>query len=102
MLSLSVIHHIDNMSADLGQYEQEGLTRIQGTVQLVAKLLCLSPRHFIELPDRPWIEHVHNAFGSHRAFLEACAQASGLRWNFIGPLCVSAWYGTRELWLLEE
>merc|ERR1712039_745072 len=24
---------------------------------LMAKLLLLAPRHFIELPDRPWIEH---------------------------------------------
>eukprot|EP00929_Paragymnodinium_shiwhaense_P038836 TRINITY_DN20469_c0_g1_i1.p1 TRINITY_DN20469_c0_g1~~TRINITY_DN20469_c0_g1_i1.p1 ORF type:complete len:620 (+),score=115.15 TRINITY_DN20469_c0_g1_i1:76-1935(+) len=100
MLSLSVVHHIDNVSAE--QYEAEGLTRVQGTVQLMAKLLCLSPRHIVELPDRPWIEHVHDAFGSHRAFLEAAAMASGRCWKFGGPLVQSIWYGRRELWLMEE
>lgn len=100
LLSLSVIHHIDNISHH--QYEEDGITKVQGTVQLVAKLLHLAPRHFIELPDRPWIDHVHNAYTSHRAFLEDAARASGKRWNFVGPLCISAWYGTRELWMMEE
>eukprot|EP00928_Gymnodinium_smaydae_P072075 TRINITY_DN554_c5_g1_i1.p1 TRINITY_DN554_c5_g1~~TRINITY_DN554_c5_g1_i1.p1 ORF type:complete len:654 (+),score=135.93 TRINITY_DN554_c5_g1_i1:71-1963(+) len=100
LVSLSVIHHIDNVSTE--QYQAHGLTHVRGTVNLVAKLLQLAPRHFIELPDRPWMEHVHKAFKSPREFLETCAQATQLRWNFVGPLVISTWYGTRELWLLED
>jgi len=100
LLSLSVIHHIDNVSTQ--HYTNAGLSHVEGTVSLVAKLLQLSPRHFIELPNRPWIDHVFDAYGSARAFLDAAAQASGRRWSFTGPLCTSEWYGRRELWLLED
>mmetsp|Transcript_10059 Transcript_10059/g.31595 ORF Transcript_10059/g.31595 Transcript_10059/m.31595 type:complete len:627 (-) Transcript_10059:91-1971(-) len=100
MLTLSVIHHIDNVSTQ--QYGDAGLTHLQGTVSLMTKLLDLAPRHFVELPDRPWLEHIYIAYGGARAFLEAAVKASGRNWSFVGPLCVSEWYGTRELWLLEE
>lgn len=100
MLSLSVIHHIDNMSKE--QYKAVGLDEVAGTVQLMAKVLLLANRHFIELPDQPWMEHIHRHFQSPRKFLEAAAQASQRQWSFVGPLCVSQWYGTRELWLLED
>merc|ERR1712032_107243 len=73
-----------------------------GTVLLMAKILQLAPRHFVELPDRPWIEHVYQEFGTAKAFLNAAVEASGKQWSFVGPLCVSEWYGHRELWLLEE
>ncbi|CAK0823037.1 unnamed protein product [Prorocentrum cordatum] len=74
----------------------------KGTESLMANLLCLAPRHFIELPDRPWISHVHDAYGTANAFLSAAAKASGKQWRFAGPLCVSEWYGRREVWMLED
>jgi hypothetical protein len=100
MLSLSVIHHIDNISTQL--YSAARLSHVEGTLNLVANLLLLAPRHFVELPDRPWIEHVYVAYGNARAFLQAACDVTGRRWSFIGPLCVSEWYGHRELWLIEE
>ncbi|CAE8656216.1 unnamed protein product [Polarella glacialis] len=100
MFLLSVVHHVDNVSAE--QYEADGLGRVEGTVSLMAKLLQLSPRHFVELPDKPWLDHIYAAFGTARAFLDAAAKMSGRQWSFVGPLCVSEWYGRREVWLLEE
>jgi len=100
LLSLSVIHHIDGVSGE--QYKAANLTPVEGTVHLMAKLLELSPRHFIELPDTPWIEHVWNTYSSPREFLEAACRVSNRLWAFTGPLVVSEWYGRREVWLLEE
>jgi len=100
LLSLSVIHHIDSVSTQ--QYSAARLSHIEGTLSLMAKLLELAPRHFIELPDRPWLEHVHSAYGTAHAFLDAAAKSSTRQWSFTGPLCVSEWYGVRELWLLED
>jgi len=100
LLSLSVIHHIDTISTQL--YTAARLSHVEGTLSLVANLLLLAPRHFVELPDRPWIEHVYVAYGTARAFLQEACNASGRRWSFTGPLCVSEWYGHRELWLIEE
>jgi len=100
LLSLSVIHHIDNISTQL--YSAARLSHVEGTLSLVANLLLLAPRHFVELPDRPWIEHVYVAYGNARAFLQAACDATGRRWSFTGPLCESEWYGHRELWLIEE
>jgi len=99
-LLLSVVHHIDNVSAE--QYEAAGLDRVQGTVSLMAKLLELAPRHFVELPDRPWLDHIYAHFKSARAFLDAAVKATGKQWTFVGPLVVSEWYGRRELWLIEK
>jgi len=100
MISLSVVHHIDNISVE--QYRAERLSKVEGTVRLMSKLLQLAPRHFVEMPDRPWMDHMYDAFGTARAFLGAAASASGRHWSFTGPLCISEWYGRRELWLLEE
>lgn len=100
LLSLSVIHHVDNVSTEL--YEAEGLSHVEGSLALMARLLDLAPRHFIELPDRPWMEHMYAAYGSAQAFLHAAAAANGRQWSFVGPLCICEWYGYRELWLLEE
>jgi len=100
MLTLSVVHHIDSVSTQ--QYTALRMEHVEGTVSLMAKLLELAPRHFIELPDRPWIEHVHNHFGTARAFLEAATQKTGRQWSWVGPLVISEWYGQRELWLLED
>ncbi|CAE8631179.1 unnamed protein product [Polarella glacialis] len=48
------------------------------------------------------LDHIYAAFGTARAFLDAAAKMSGRQWSFVGPLCVSEWYGRREVWLLEE
>lgn len=100
LLSLSVIHHIDGVSSE--QYKAENLSNVEGTVRLMARILELAPRHFIELPDAPWIQHVWNAFSSPREFLEAAARASNRQWSFNGPLVVSEWYGRREVWMMSE
>lgn len=99
LLSLSVLHHVDNVSAT--QYRDKGMSQIEGTLSLMAKVLTLAPRHFIELPDRPWMEHMYNVYGTAKAFLEVAAAATGQKWSLKGPLCESEWYGHRELWMLE-
>lgn len=99
-LNLSVIHHIDGISEK--QYLAANLSPVEGTVTLMSKLLLLANRHFVELPDAPWIEHIWNTFRSPREFLEAAARASGRQWTFTGPLVVSEWYGRRELWMVED
>jgi len=100
MFSLSVVHHIDNISIE--QYTAVGLTHVKGTLTLMAKLLELARLHFIELPDRPWISHIHDAFSTPREFLEAAARMTGRQWHFVGPLCTCQWYGRREVWLLVD
>mmetsp|Transcript_24889 Transcript_24889/g.45688 ORF Transcript_24889/g.45688 Transcript_24889/m.45688 type:complete len:523 (+) Transcript_24889:76-1644(+) len=101
MLSLSVVHHIDNVSEQ--NYEAAGFaTRVDGTLHLLAKLLLLAKVHFIELPDRPWIEHMYVAFGSARRILDEAVKLSGKDWHVTGPLCTLEWYGKREVWLLED
>ncbi|CAE7436348.1 PECT1 [Symbiodinium necroappetens] len=74
----------------------------QGSLQLMAALLKLAPRIFVELPDQPWLQHVYDHFGTARVFLQAATKLTGKQWNFLGPLVMSEWYGRRELWLLEE
>merc|ERR1711941_53556 len=69
--------------------------------QMIGKLLTLSPRHFIELPYKPWLSHLYDQFGSQRAILQAAAQASGKKWDFKGPIYAADWFGPRELWILE-
>lgn len=99
MLLLSVVHHMDNVSFQ--QYSAKGLTRVEGSLQLMANLLQLAPRHFVELPDEPWLSHVYERFGTAQDFLRAAAELSGKKWQFTGPLVISEWYGRRELWLME-
>jgi hypothetical protein len=99
MLNLSVLHHIDGISQQ--QYKAGKLSPVEGTVSLMAKLLLLANRHFIELPDTPWISHIWDTFRSPKEFLDAAARESGKQWSFVGPLAVSEWYGRRELWLME-
>jgi len=99
MFLLSVIHHVDSVSTQ--QYTSAGLSRLDGLVDLMGKLLTLAPRHFVELPNRPWIACAYDAFGTQRSILEAAAKASGLSWNFTGPIHTAEWFGLRELWILE-
>lgn len=100
MFNLSVLHHVDGISEK--QYLAAGFSHVEGTVTLMAKFLLLANRHFIELPDAPWIEHIWNTFRKPREFLEAAARSSGRSWSLHGPLVVSEWYGRRELWLMED
>jgi len=99
MFLLSVVHHIDNISVQ--QYTRAGLSRAQGGIDLLAKLLVLSPRHFVELPNEPWMKELFEKYGSARAILEAAAEATGLRWKFRGPIFTAEWFGPRDTWVLE-
>jgi len=99
MFLLSVVHHIDNVSAQ--QYAQAGLSRVQGGIDLIAKLLLLSPRHFVELPQQPWMKALFDTYGTAKNILEAAAKASGLRWSFRGPIFTADWFGNRDTWVME-
>jgi len=99
LFMLSVVHHIDNISTE--QYQRAGLTRSEGVIHLLGKLLRLAPRHFIELPNRPWMTCAYDAYHTQQAILEAAASASGLNWRFRGPIFTADWFGLRELWVLE-
>jgi len=99
MLTLSVIHHIDNVSAE--QYAALGLSRLDGTIDLIAKLLSLAPRHFVELPNRPWMTAAYDAHQTQRRILEAATKQSGIEWKFTGPIYSVDWFGNREVWILE-
>lgn len=99
MFLLSVVHHIDNVSSQ--QYAKAGLSRVQGGIDLIAKLLLLSPRHFVELPQQPWLKALFDAFGTPRAILEEAAKATGLRWAFKGPIFTAEWFGSRDTWVME-
>lgn len=97
---LSVVHHIDGVSHH--QYEEAGLSLADGFTQLMAQILRLSPFHFIELPNRPWIAPSYDKYGSARNILEAAAKASGKTWSFKGPIYSAEWFGQRELWIMES
>jgi len=96
---LSVIHHIDGVSDEM--YANAGLSKVEGIVDLVAKLLSLAPSHFIELPYKPWLAAAFEAFHSARGILEAASKRSQYSWNFVGPLHSCDWFGPREVWLLQ-
>lgn len=100
MFLLSVVHHIDGVSTQ--QYTNAGLSRLDGTIDLLAKLLLLAPRHFIELPNKPWMADAWAAYGSARGILEAASKASKRVWRFRGPIYTAEWFGQREVWILES
>lgn len=99
LLLLSILHHIDSVSVQ--QYASAGLSRLDGIVSLISKVLCLAPRHFVELPNRPFLAAAYDAFQTQRGILEAAAKASGHQWRFRGPIYTAEWFGVRELWLME-
>jgi len=99
MFLLSIVHHIDNISAQ--QYAGLGLSRLDGFIDLLAKLFLLSPRHFVELPNRPWLQFAYDVFGSARSILEAGTAATKREWLFKGPIYTADWFGEREVWILE-
>lgn len=99
MFLLSVVHHIDNVSVD--QYKRQGMSKLEGFLSLMGKILTLSPAHFIELPARPWLTEAYDTYGTSRQILEACVKSSGLPWRFSGPIFAAEWFGHREVWQLE-
>ncbi|CAE7245663.1 unnamed protein product [Symbiodinium natans] len=99
MFMLSVVHHIDNVSVQ--QYARVGMTRVQGGIDLLAKLLTLAPRHFVELPNEPWMKELFEKYGTSRGILEAAADATGLKWSLRGPIFTAEWFGSRDTWVLE-
>mmetsp|Transcript_48912 Transcript_48912/g.126117 ORF Transcript_48912/g.126117 Transcript_48912/m.126117 type:complete len:481 (+) Transcript_48912:93-1535(+) len=99
MFLLSVVHHIHNISVQ--QYASAGLSELDGFISLMGKILLLSPNHFIELPARPWLSEAYDTYVTPRAILDAAVKASGIAWNFRGPIYVAEWFGRRELWVLE-
>lgn len=102
MLSLSVVHHIDNHSADKQKMPAKGPMRLKATMDLLSDLLKLAWAHVIELPDRPWLDHVHEAFeGNPQAILEAVCKRTGFQWE-MRKIYENAWIGHRELWFLRR
>jgi len=100
MILLSVIHHIDNVSVD--QYTAQGMSEVEGCIDLIANLLRLAPKHVIELPNKPWLQAAFDRYHTARRILEAAAQASRYEWSFTGPVHRTEWFGQREVWILEE
>merc|ERR1712216_482024 len=101
MLSLSVVHHIDNYAAEKAGIP-EGADRVPHTMAMLSNLLKLSPMHIIELPDKPWISHIHDVYNNDpRAILEAVCQGAGGEWE-MRKIYENAWIGHRELWLLRR
>jgi hypothetical protein len=102
MLSLSVVHHIDNYSADKKKMPSKGPVRLKATMDLLSDLMKLAWVHVIELPDRPWLDHVHDAFeGDPKAILEAVCKRTGFQWE-MRKIYENAWIGHRELWFLRR
>mmetsp|Transcript_28499 Transcript_28499/g.52090 ORF Transcript_28499/g.52090 Transcript_28499/m.52090 type:complete len:448 (+) Transcript_28499:185-1528(+) len=99
MLSLSVIHHIEGVSTQ--QFANAGLSRLDGIIETIARLLSLAPYHFVELPYKPWLAPAYDAYGSQRGILEAAVKASEYEWEFVGPLYNAEWFGPRDLWLIQ-
>lgn len=99
MFSLSVIHHIEGVSNQ--QFANAGLSRLDGIIETIAKLLSLATYHFVELPYKPWLEPAYDAYGSQRGILEAAVKASEHEWEFVGPLYNAEWFGPRDLWLIR-
>lgn len=106
MFSLSVVHHIDEHSAPL--YSQHpGLAgeenRVEAFLELMRRLLELATTHVVELPDSPWIGHVHAAFeNSAQRILQAACQRTRLQWSMRKIYSSTKWIGNREVWLLSR
>lgn len=99
VLHLSVVHHIDNICHE--EYRRRGLDLVEGSLHLLAALLRLGDLHVLELPDKPWMEHLHNRFGSAEAIIEAALVRTGEEWTR-RMIYRNTWYGTRELWLITS
>jgi len=97
LLLLSVVHHIDGVCEE--QYKARGLQPIAGTLSLLAALFDLANVVVIELANAPWIQHMHDAFPSQQAILEAACAESGDRWT-MQRVYQNEWYGIRDMWVL--
>lgn len=106
MLSLSVVHHIDEYSSK--QYEEhESLSgaenKVEAFLQLLRRLLEIADLHLMELPDSPWISHVHDAFqNSPQKIFEAACQRTRLQWEMRKVYESGKWIGHREVWVLRR
>merc|ERR1719160_1256800 len=104
LLSLSVVHHIDDYSAkEAGISKSAGdkMRRIEATMEFLSNLLLMAPVHIIELPDRPFLDHLHDMFNNDpRSILEAVCHKTGEKWE-MRKIYENAWMGHRELWLLR-
>eukprot|EP00928_Gymnodinium_smaydae_P019711 TRINITY_DN17575_c0_g1_i1.p1 TRINITY_DN17575_c0_g1~~TRINITY_DN17575_c0_g1_i1.p1 ORF type:complete len:383 (-),score=64.87 TRINITY_DN17575_c0_g1_i1:388-1536(-) len=99
MLHLSVIHHIDGICRSC--YSKRKLGQVDGSLELIAQLLSLADIHVVELPDAPWLDHLHDAFGNYEGILKAAVARSDEAWT-LKKMYSNDWLGTRELWLVER
>jgi hypothetical protein len=97
MLLFSVVHHIDGVCED--RYKALGLTPVQGTLRLMASLFALANVVIVEMPNKPWIAHMHDAYGSQQAILAAGVQETGERWT-MQRVYQNEWFGVRDTWVL--
>jgi hypothetical protein len=97
MLLFSVVHHIDGVCED--QYKALGLTPVQGTLRLMASLFALTNVVIVEMPNKPWITHMHDAYGSQQAILAAGVEHTGERWT-MQRVYQNEWFGVRDTWVL--
>lgn len=97
LLLFSVVHHIDGVCED--QYKQLGLNPVQGTLKLMRGLFDLANVVVVELANKPWIQHMHDAYPSQQAILAAACQETGDRWT-MQRVYQNEWFGTRDLWVL--
>jgi len=103
MFLLSVFHHIDNASRD--QYKRDGMSHVEGTVQLMAKMLQLASMHFVELPtlgnamrtgDDMRLKHVYEKYKNEEEFLSAAIQVSSV------PKVLTRIYKGNAHWLDDQ
>jgi len=106
MLSLSVVHHIDEHSASCYLRHPELASkqnRVEAFLQLMRRLLQLANTHIIELPDSPWISHVHEAFQNDpMKILEAACERTEFSWDMQKIYSSGKWIGHREVWVLRR
>lgn len=99
MLTLSVIHHIDGICEDI--YAKRGLSKVDGTLELMAQLLALADVHVIELPGPNWVHHMHKQFVTYEKMLTAAIARHGGMWK-MHRIYQNDWFGMRELWVVEK
>lgn len=101
MLTLSVIHHIDGICE--AEYKRLGKSHIEGSLELIAGILRLAHCHIVELPDKPWLDHLRSQFGGDEAVLrEAAARAWPGGPTEMRRIHENKWMGLREVWLVEH
>eukprot|EP00747_Dinoflagellata_sp_TGD_P187332 gnl/TRDRNA2_/TRDRNA2_44913_c0_seq2.p1 gnl/TRDRNA2_/TRDRNA2_44913_c0~~gnl/TRDRNA2_/TRDRNA2_44913_c0_seq2.p1 ORF type:complete len:428 (+),score=61.16 gnl/TRDRNA2_/TRDRNA2_44913_c0_seq2:42-1325(+) len=99
MLTLSVVHHIDGICQNA--YASRGLGPVEGSLELIATIMLLADVHILELPDSPWLGHLHNEFKSAGGIIKAALQRTGEEWE-CREIYRNEWIGSRELWLIER